>query len=120
MQTEKSLATQQEHFINQIIPAKSINLKFNTMIYKLTFTDDRIDWCTAKDQLHLLKSYDAEFDLDLQEIESVEEISEDEAKKIMLTNSDYNEDDPDDRTEIPLFDLVVGDDFSIIGSNEWE
>ena len=57
------------------------------MIYKLTFDDGIIDWCTAKNQLHLLKSYDAEFDLPLQEIESLEEISEDEAKNIMVHNT---------------------------------
>jgi hypothetical protein len=46
------------------------------MIYQITFKDGRIDWCTAKDQLHLLKSYDADFDLPLQEIKSLDEISE--------------------------------------------
>ena len=89
------------------------------MIFKLTFDDGRIDWCTAKDQLHLLKSYDAEFDLPLQEVETLEEISEEEAKTIMVSNTDYNEDDPDEIETIPLFDLAVGDNFCIIASTEF-
>ena len=90
------------------------------MIYKLTFEDGRIDWCTAKSQLDLLKKYDQENDLDLQGIEDLEEISGEEAKKIMLTNTDYNEDDPDEPKEISLYDSAVRDDFCIIGSNEWD
>jgi hypothetical protein len=90
------------------------------MIYKLTFEDGRIDWCTAKDQLHLLKSYDADFDLPLQEIEELKEISEEEAKIIMLTNTDFDENNPDDMPkEISLFDMCVGDDFQIVGSTEF-
>jgi|GEM_PF-2137042 len=89
------------------------------MIYKLTFSDDRIDWCTAKDTLHLLKTYDADFDLDLQELERLEEISEEEAKKILVTNTEYDPDDPEDQETICLNDLAVGDDFTIIASTEW-
>jgi len=61
------------------------------MIYKLTFDDGRIDWCTAKSQLHLLKAYDLEFDLPIQEIEDLQEISDDEAKTIMVNNTEYDE-----------------------------
>ena len=90
------------------------------MIYKLTFDDGRIDWCTAKDQLHLLKSYDADYDLPLQEIESIEEISDALAMTTMVSNTDYDESDPDDVETISLYDLANGDDFSMIASNEWE
>lgn len=91
------------------------------MIYKLTFEDGRIDWCTAKDELHLLKSYDADFDLPLQEIESIEEISGEEAKKIMVRNTDFDEDYPDDMPEkLSIWELVVGDDFCIIASTEFD
>lgn len=95
------------------------------MIYKLTFENGRIDWCTAKDQLHLLKSYDlksydAEFDLPIQEIESIEEISEDQAKTINVNNTDYDEDDPEVAAIISLYDLAVSDDFRIIASTEFE
>ena len=90
------------------------------MIYKLTFEDGRIDWCTAKDQLDLLKSYDAEYDLVLQEIESLEEISEEEAKTIMINNTDYDETDPGDVETIPLFDLALGDEFCIIASTDFD
>lgn len=90
------------------------------MIFKLTFEDGRIDWCTAKNQLHLLKEYDKEYDLSLQEIEDIQEISEEEAKTIMLTNTDYDENDPEDMEQISVYDSAVGDDFLIIGSTEWD
>lgn len=90
------------------------------MIYKLTFDDDRTDWCTAKDVLHLLKSYDSDFDLSLQEIEYLQEITDDEAKTIMVRNNEFNESKPDDMPEeISLYDLAVGDDFNIIASTEF-
>jgi len=83
------------------------------MIYKLSFDDGRIDWCTAKDQLDLIKSYDLYFDLPIQEIESLEEITEDEAKKIMVKNTEFIPE------EICLFDLAVGENFAIIASTEF-
>lgn len=89
------------------------------MIYKLTFDDGRIDWITAKSQLHLLKEYDKDYDLCLQEVEDLQEISEEEAKTIMLNNTDYDEDNKDDMPEISLYDIVIDDDFLIVGSTEW-
>lgn len=90
------------------------------MIFKLTFDDGRIDWCTAKDQLHLLKSYDADFDLSLQEIESIDQISDEEAKTIMVCNTEFDKDNPDMPEQICLYDLSVGEDFAIIASTEFE
>ncbi len=90
------------------------------MIYKLTFDDGRIDWCTAENQLHLLKSYDADFDLPLQEIESIDEISEEESKTIMVKNTEYDENDPEDSEEMPLSDFAIGNDFKIIASTEYD
>lgn len=87
------------------------------MIYKLKF-DDRTEWCQAKSQLHLLQSYEKEYD-GFQEIEEVTEISDEEAKTIMLKNSEYDETDPTDTAEFSLFDTVIGDDFVIVGSTEW-
>lgn len=89
------------------------------MIYKLSFKDGQIDHCTAKSQLHLLQSYAAEQKLDLQKIEDLQEVTEEEAKSIMITNIDFDEDDPDDMEKIPLFDLAVGDEFCIIASTEF-
>ncbi|AXP79205.1 hypothetical protein CJ739_105 [Mariniflexile rhizosphaerae] len=90
------------------------------MIFKLTFDDGRIEWCTAKDQLHLLKSYDADFDLPIQEIESIDHISDEEAKTIMVRNIEFDEDNPDDMPEeICLYDLSVGEDFVLIASTEF-
>lgn len=87
------------------------------MIFKLTFKDDenRIDWCQAKNQLHLLQSYDEEYG-DFQDIKEVVEISEEDAKTIMLQNTDYDENEPE---SISLYDTVSGDDFLIVGSTEW-
>jgi hypothetical protein len=91
------------------------------MIYKLTFEDGRIDWCTAKNELHLLKSYDADFDLPLQEIEDLQSITDEEAKTIMVKNTEFDEENPDDMPEqISLYDLSVGEDFSIIASTEYD
>ena len=90
------------------------------MIYKLTFDDGRIDWCTAKDQLHLLKSYDKDFDLPLQEVDSIEEIGEEQAKKIMVINTEFDEDNPEEMPEkISIWELAVGDEFDIIASTEF-
>ena len=89
------------------------------MIYKLNFEDGcRVEWCQAKSQLHLLQSYENEYE-GFQEITEVTEISEEEAQKIMLENSDYDETDSTDTPEISLADAVVGDDFCIVGSTEW-
>ncbi len=85
------------------------------MIYKLKF-GDRTEFAQAKNKLHLLQSYESEFEL-FQEIKEVQEISEDEAKIMMLKNTDTStfEECP----EISLYDLSCGDDFTIIGSTEW-
>lgn len=87
------------------------------MIFKLKF-EDKTEFLTAKNQLHLLQSYEDEF-YGFQEIEEVTEISEEEAKNIMLKNTDYDENDPEDLEEISLYDSAVGDDFCLVGSSEW-
>ncbi len=89
------------------------------MIYKLTFQDGRIDYCTAKSELHLLKSYDSMFDLALQEIESLETVSEAEANTLMIHNTEYNPDDPEDKEEFSLAELAYSDDFALIASSEY-
>lgn len=88
------------------------------MIFKLIF-EDKTEFCQAKSQLHLLQSYEKEYD-GFQEIKEIVEISEEEAKTIMLSNSEYDETDPTDSAEVSLFDQVVGDDFVIVGSTEWD
>jgi hypothetical protein len=87
------------------------------MIYKL-ICYDRTEYAQAKNQLHLLQSYDEE-NSGFHDIMEVVEISDEEAKTIMFRNTDYNEDDPEDVEEISLFDSVCGDDFQIVGSTEW-
>lgn len=86
------------------------------MIYKITFEDDTIDWCTAKNQLHLIQSYDKDYDLSLQGIESIDEISEEESKAIMVNNTESEEGEP---AQISLWELAVGDEFEIIASTEF-
>jgi hypothetical protein len=88
------------------------------MIFKITWDDHRIDWCTAKDVLHLLKSYDKWFDLCLQDIENVEAVSDDEAKRIEVNNTEYSGDGEMPKTLI-LSDLVSTDSFEIIASTEF-
>jgi len=87
------------------------------MIFKLTF-EDKTEWCQAKNQLDLLQSYEKEYG-ELQSIQEVTEISSEEAKTIMLKNSDYDKNDPNDTPEWSLYDASVGEDFCVIGSTEW-
>ncbi len=90
------------------------------MIYKLEWTDGRIDWCTAQSQLHLLKSYDAAgFDLVIQEIEDLQEISLEEAKEIVIKNTEYDATDKDDYETQPLSDFA-SNEFSLVASNYFE
>lgn len=90
------------------------------MIYKLAFEDGHTDWCTGKDLVHLLKSYDAELGLRIQDIESIEKISEEASKSIMARNSEYDEDHPDEMPkELYLLELAIGNDFSVIASTEF-
>ncbi len=88
------------------------------MIFKLTF-DFKTEFCQAKSQLHLLQSYEKECG-DFQQIQEVTEISNEEAKAIMLSNNEHDENDPTSSPEFSLFDTVVGDDFVIVGSSEWD
>lgn len=90
------------------------------MIYQL-ISSDKKEYAQAKSQLHLLKEYEREFG-EISEIDEIIDISEEESKTIMLTNSEYDEDNPEnDMPEnISLFDMVCGNDFCIIGSTEWD
>jgi hypothetical protein len=88
------------------------------MIFKLQFPD-RTEFCTAKDEKTLQTSYVEEYD-EFDKLEKLTVITDEEAKKIMLENTDYDETDPDDVETISLFDLAVGDQFAIIGSTEFD
>lgn len=88
------------------------------MFFKIT-SDDVQEYATAKDHLHLLQSYDRELD-GFHDITNLEEISEEQAKKELVKNLEYDENDPDEMPEeISLYDLSSGDDFEIIASTEW-
>lgn len=91
------------------------------MIFKLIF-EDKQEYAQAKSQLHLLQEWNKEYD-DFEDILEVIEISKEEAKKIMLSNNEYNPELPegdDNFKEFSLYDTVVGDDFSVVGSTEWD
>lgn len=87
------------------------------MIYKLKFNDGRVEWITAKNELHLLKCYDSDFVLFLQEIEDLQSINDEEAKKIMVNNTDFEQDNPE---QISLYALAVSEDFAIIASSDYD
>ena len=91
------------------------------MIFKLIF-EDKQEYAQAKSQLHLLQEWNKEYD-DFDDILEVIEISEEEAKTIMLSNNEYDPELPiDDEFNYPefsLYDTVVGDDFVVVGSTEW-
>lgn len=91
------------------------------MIFKLEFTD-KTEFAQAKSQLHLLQEWSKEYD-DFDDVLVVTEISEEEAKTIMLKNNEYNEELPEDDEnfkEFSLFEFSVGEDFCVIGSTEWD
>ena len=92
------------------------------MIFKLIF-EDKQEYAQAKSQLHLLQEYHKEYE-GFEDILEVIEISEDEAKIIMITNNEYDPELPiDDEFNYPefsLYDTVVGDDFVVVGSTEWD
>lgn len=92
------------------------------MIFKLIFSD-KTEYAQAKSHLHLLQKWNEEYD-DFDDILEVIKISEDEAKKIMLSNNEYDPELPiDDEFNYPefsLYDTVVGDDFCVVGSTEWD
>lgn len=91
------------------------------MIYKITFKSDVIEFCIAKNWLDLLKSYNNEYFLLLDKIKNIEELSEEVAKSTMVANTDFDEDNPNNEPEqLSIWDLAVGDDFSIIASTEFD
>ena len=90
------------------------------MIYKVVFLNGQIDHCTAKSQLDLLKGYYNEQDVTPDEIKSINKISTAKAKKTMVTNTEYDEENPDDMPkEFCLLDMVECDDFQVIASTEF-
>jgi len=91
------------------------------MIFKLEFSD-KTEFAQAKSQLNLLQEWNKEFD-DFDDILEVIEITEEEAKTIMLRNNEYNDELPEDEENFKEFSLhtaSVGDDFCVIGSTEWD
>ena len=50
-------------------------------------------------------------------------IDDEVTKTIMISNNEYNPDLPesdDNFKEFSLYDMVVGDDFIIVGSTDWD
>ena len=94
------------------------------MIFKLEF-EDRKEFAQAKNLKHLQEEYAKEYgEEEVLKLKSVTIIDDEVAKTIMLSNNEYNPDLPiDDEFNCPefsLYDTVVGDDFVIIGSSEWD
>ena len=92
------------------------------MIYKIEFKSGIIEYCATKTEgeFNLLKEYSDEYELYIEDIERVTLISDEEAKSIMVVNTEYDADQPDDMPEeLCLFDLATGDDFAIISTSEY-
>lgn len=90
------------------------------MIFKIKL-DNRTDYAQAKNQVDLLQNYESEFG-ELKYIEEVIEISEEEAKTIMLLNNEYNEFLPESEENFKyfsLYDSVCGNNFVLVGSTDW-
>lgn len=93
------------------------------MIFKLTLEHGTIEYATALDKEDLLVQYAKEIGQEAaDEIEEVEEISEEAAKDIWLVNGEYNEDDPNFYMpeKIQLWALAAGTtDFMIVGGTDY-
>jgi len=86
------------------------------MIFKLTFPD-RVEYAQAKNLTQLHVEYNKEYD-DHEYLEMTETIYDEEAKEIMLKNTDLST--SEECPEISLFDIVCGDDFCVVGTTEWD
>ena len=92
------------------------------MIFKLNFSD-KTEYVQDKSQLDLIRNYQSEMQFDIYDLNEITEISEEQAKKIMLSNNEYNNELPEDDDnfkEFSLWNVSIGDDFCIIGSTEWD
>lgn len=88
------------------------------MIFKLKFSD-KIEFAQAKNAHDLQEKYTEEYGIDswLEAI-SITTIPDEEAKEIFLKNMDSST--SEECPEFSLCDTVVGDDFVIVGSTEWD
>ncbi len=85
------------------------------MIFKLTFSD-KTEFANANNELHLLQEYYKEYGEDFLSIATLDVITDEEAKTIMLTSNE-----PELIKEFPLYDVSSNDGFfNIIGSTEWD
>lgn len=86
------------------------------MIFKLTFPA-KVLFAQAKNLTQLHAEYNKEYD-DHEDLQMTETISEEEAKLIMLKNTD--ESTFAECPEFSLYATVVGVDFVVVGSTEWD
>lgn len=94
------------------------------MIFKLTLGLGTIEFATAKDKEDLLVQYAKQIGQEAaDDIEEIEEISEESAKDIWLLNSEYNEDDPvndmPEKIQLWAFLGVETTDFIIVGGTDY-
>ena len=88
------------------------------MIFKLEFAD-RTEYVQAKEVFHLIDEYVKEYGNDeFLEVHKIGKISDEEAKTIMIKNVDSST--FDECPEFSLYTLVVGDDFVIVASTQWD
>lgn len=84
------------------------------MLFRLKFEGGE-EYCQAKDILHLLQSYEREYN-GFQEILELEEVSEIEAKKIIVYDDIEPKQIVGDVVETSLFDLYHCNNFELIAS----
>lgn len=88
------------------------------MIFKIEFSS-KTEFAQAKDAYHLQEEYSNEYGREeFLEIAKITHISDEEAKTIMLKNTDSST--FEEMPEFSLYDNVCGDDFCIVGSTEWD
>lgn len=88
------------------------------MIFKLEFKEKK-EFVQAKTIDILKEKYIEEYGIeDWKDVIQITEISDEEAKGIILTNTDVST--FDECPEFSLYDSVVGDDFCVVSSTDWD
>lgn len=87
------------------------------MIYKLLMSGKQ-EYVQAKNEKHLRECYEEDFG-DSEDILEIIPISDEEAKTIIIKNTEYDDTDPDDEPQFTLWACSVGDEFELLASTEY-
>lgn len=90
------------------------------MLFKIELSET-IEYAQAKSHLDLLQSYHLELEC-FMDISKVEEVTNDEARNIILLNTEFDEsieESQDNPKEISLFDLYLTNEFLVLATTNY-